>query len=193
MRYLIATIVTMALCLPTQAEILIFKTATVGQQLDVSNKVVEKKKESGYLVINADLSNTNNITVSEAQYLIYGINAGMKAQNTTMPSDVQIIMVDSGKGKKMILRCFDATTGTYIVVNGNASSKDIGSGIPRYVAGSLSGDSVWQQADFRTGYGSFKLALDLKATMTANAQSKTVVSVIGEYSTALSNKGYLGE
>ena len=41
----------------------------------------------------------------------------------------------------MILRCFDETTGTYMVVYGNASLKDIG-GISRYV-GNLSGNNVW--------------------------------------------------
>jgi hypothetical protein len=192
MRYLIAIIVTLAFCLPARAEILIFKTATNGQQLDVASKVVEKKKESGYLVINADLSNTNSITVNEAQYLHYETKTGIKMQYTTIPSDVEIIIVDYGKGKKMVLRCFDATTGTYIAINGNASLKDIG-GIQRYAAGSLKGNCVWRQVDFRTGSGSTRLALDIKATKAANTGGKTIENIIEEYSQALIAKGYSAE
>jgi hypothetical protein len=189
---MIAIIVTLALCLPAKAEILVFKTATDGQQLDIANKVVEKKKEGGYLVINADLSNTNNVTISEVQYLHYETKAGTKIQNTTVPSEVEIIMTDNGKSKKVILRCFDGTTGTYIVVNGNALLKDIG-GISRYIAGSLSGSCVWRQVDFRTGSGSTKLAIDIKATQTANIQQKTVANIIEGYSQTLTAKGYSAE
>jgi hypothetical protein len=193
MRYLIAIIVTLAFCLPAQAEILAFKTATSGQQLDVATKAIEKKKEGGYLVINANLSNTASITVSEAQYLHYETKAGRKIQNTTIPSDMEIILVDNGKSKKMILRCFDATTGTYIVVNGTAVLKDIG-GIQRYTAGSLNGSSVWQQVDFRTGSGTTKLAIDIKTTQLANTQNKTVSQVIQSYELTLEQtKGYTPE
>lgn len=192
MRYLITIIVALAFCLPAQAEMLIFKTATKGQQLDVANKVVEKKKEGGYLVINADLSNTSSVTVSEVQYLHYEIKAGIKVQYTTMPRDVEIILVDYGKSKKMVLRYFDETTGTYIVVNGNALLKDIG-GIQRYVAGGLSGNSVWRQVDFRTGSGSTRLGIDIKATQTANIQHKAVENIIEEYSQTLTVKGYSAE
>ena len=192
MRYMIAIIVTLAFCLPSQAEILVFKTATTGQQLDIANKVVEKKKEGGYLVINADLSNTNNVTISEVQYLHYETKVGARVQNTTVPSDVEIIFTDSGKSKKIILRCFDETTGTYILVNGTALLKDIG-GISRYVAGSLNGNCVWRQVDFRTGSGGTKLAIDIKATQTANLQHKTVENVIEEYSKTLTARGYSGE
>jgi hypothetical protein len=192
MRYLLAIIVTLALCLPAQAEILIFKTATNGQQLDVATKIVEKKKESGYLVINADLSNPSSVTVTETQFMHYETKTGRKVQYTTIPSAVELILVDSGKGKKMLLRFFDDTTGTYIVVYGNASLKDIG-GIQRYVTGSLSGSSVWRQEDFRTGSGSTRLSMDLKATQTANIQHKSIQNVIEEYSQALAVKGYSPE
>jgi hypothetical protein len=192
MKYTITIIVILAFCLPAHADILVFKTATTGQQLDVANKIVEKKKEGGYLVINANLSNTNSITVSEAQYLHFETKAGMKVQYTTIPSDVDIIMVDYGKGKKMILRCFDISTGTYIVINGNALLKDIG-GILRYAAANLSGSSVWQQLDFRTGSGTTKLLLDTMATKTANLENKTVESMIDGFSQSLTAKGYNAE
>jgi hypothetical protein len=193
MRCLITITLILAFCSPVQAEILAFKTSTSGQQLDVATKIIEKKKEGGYLVINANLSNTANITVSEAQYLHYETKAGRKIQNTTIPSDMEIILVDNGKSKKMILRCFDGTTGTYIVVNGSAVLKDIG-GIQRYTAGSLSGSSVWQQVDFRTGSGSTKLSIDIKTTQLANTQNKTVSQVIQSYETTLEQtKGYTPE
>jgi hypothetical protein len=101
-------------------------------------------------------------------------------------------MVDYGKSKKMVLRCFDDTTGTYMVVNGSASLKDIG-GIQRYIAGSLKGSSVWRQVDFRTGSGDTKLAIDIRTTKTANTQQKTVSNVIEEYSQMLAAKGYSAE
>jgi hypothetical protein len=192
MRYLITIIVALAFCLPAQADILVLKTATGGQQLDIATKAIEKKKEGGYFVINADLSNADNITVSEVQYLHYETKEGIKTQNTTIPSDVEIIMVNYGKGKKMILRCFDGLTGTYIAVSGSASLKDIG-GIQRYIAGSLKGSSVWRQVDFRTGSGATKLAIDIRATKAANTQQKTVSDVIEEYSQMLAAKGYSAE
>jgi hypothetical protein len=193
MRYLVAFIVILALCLPARAEILIFKTVTSGQQLDVASKVIEKKSEGGYIVVDVDLSNTASIDVNEVKYLHYETKAGRKLQHTSIPSDLQIIMVDSAKGKKMILRCFDGISGSYVVVNGNAILKDVG-GILRYTAGSLSGSSVWQQADFITGSGSTKLALDLKATQTANIQRKNVIEVIQAYEQTLEQtKGYIPE
>ena len=192
MRYLIAIMVTFTFCLPAQADILIFKTAISGQQFDVANNIVEKKKEGGYLVINADLSNQSNVTVSEVQHLHYETKTGRKIQYTTIPGDVELILVDSGKGKKMILRFFDETTGTYMVVYGNASLKDVG-GLQRYVAGSLSGNSVWRQQDYRTGSGNISFRLDSKATQLANTQSNTVIQIIEGYSQTLTVKGYSAE
>jgi hypothetical protein len=184
--------VTLAFCLPAQAEILVFKTTTTGQQLNLETNVVEKKKENGYLIINADLSNPNNITVGEAQFLHYETEAGKKVQNTAIPSNVQIFLVDNGKTKKMLLRCFDEVTGTYIVVNGTASLRNIGE-IQRYISGSLSGSSVWRQVDYFTGSGSITLALDLKATQLANTQSSSVTQIIENYSILEQTKGYTTE
>jgi hypothetical protein len=117
----------------------------------------------------------------------------MKVRNTTKPSDMEIILVDNGKGKKMTLRCFDETTGTYMVVYGNASVKDMG-GIQRYAASSLSGSSVWRQVDYRTGSGSIKLKLDIKATKLANTTpGKTIAQIIEGYSLTLVTKGYSAE
>lgn len=193
MRYLIAIIVTLALCLPVQAEILVFKTATIGQQFDVANKVVEQKKESGYLVINADLSNPNSVTISETQFLHYETKTGRKIQYTTLPSDAELILVDHGKGKKMILRFFDDTTGTYMVLYGNAFLKDIG-GLSRFIAIGLSGNDVWRQQDYMTGSGSIRMTLDLKATRLANIQSTTVTQLIENYEQILEQtKGYIPE
>ena len=76
MRYMIAIIVALAFCLPARAEILVFKTSTSGQQFDVANKIVEKKKESGYLVIDADLANPDSVVVNTVYYLHYETKAG---------------------------------------------------------------------------------------------------------------------
>jgi hypothetical protein len=193
MRYLVSIMVAFAFCVPVRAEILIFKTAIGGQQFDVANKVVEQKKECGYLVINADLSNPNSVTISETQYLHYETKAGRKIQYTTLPSDAELILVDYGKGKKMVLRFFDDTTGTYMVLYGNASLKDIG-GLSRYIARSLSGNNVWRQQDYMTGSGSTRMSLDFKATQLANIQSKTVTQLIESYEQILEQtKGYAPE
>jgi hypothetical protein len=193
MRYLISIMVAFAFCVPVRAEILIFKTSTGGQQFDVANKVVEQKKESGYLVINADLSNPNSVTVSETQFLHYETKTGRKIQYTTLPSGAELILVDYNKSKKMILRLFDDTTGTYMVLNGNASLKDIG-GLSRFIATGLSGNDVWQQQDYMTGSGSIRMTLDLKATKSANIQSKTVTQLIESYEQLLEQtKGYIPE
>ena len=163
MRYMIAIIVALAFCLPAHAELLVFKTSTSGQQFDVTNKVVENKKESGYLVINANLANPDSIVVNTVYFLHYETKANkQKIQYTTIPGDVELILVTDSKGKKkMILRSFDETTGTYMVVYGDAKLKDIGGGIQRYV-GNLGGSGVWIEPDFRTGSGSIKLSLDIQ-------------------------------
>jgi hypothetical protein len=193
MRYLVSIIVALSFCVPVRAEILIFKTSTGGQQFDVANNIVEKKKESGYLVINADLSNPNNVTVSETQYLHYETKTGRKIQYTTLPSEAELILVDYGKGKKMVLRFFDDTTGTYMVLYGNASLKDIG-GLSRYIAIGLSGNNVWRQQDYMTGSGGIRMILDFKATQLANIQSKTVTQLIENYEQILEQtKGYIPE
>jgi hypothetical protein len=193
MRYLISIIVAFAFCVPVRAEILIFKTSIGGQQFDVANNVVEVKKESGYLVINADLSDPNSVTVSETQFLHYETKTGRKIQYTTLPSDAELILANYGKGKKMILRFFDDTTGTYMVLSGNASLKDIG-GLSRFIAIGLSGNDVWQQQDYMTGSGSIRMMLDLKATKSANIQSKTVTQLIESYEQILEQtKGYIPE
>ena len=191
MRYIIAIIVALAFCLPARAEILVFKTSTKGQQLDVANKIAETKKESGYLVIDADLANPDSVVVNTVYCLHYETKAGHKIQYTTIPGNVEIIMVAYGKGKMMLLRSFDNTTGAYMVVCGKASSKDIG-GIWRYV-GNLSGNSVWIEPDFRTGSGSIKLSLDTKATKLANTTGQTITQIIEGYSTMLITKGYNAE
>ena len=133
MKYLVSMIVAFAFCVPVRAEILIFKASINGQQFDVANNVVEKKKEGGYLVINADLSNPNGVIVSETQYLHYENKSGRKIQYTTLPSDAELILVDYGKSKKMIMRFFDVTTGTYMVLYGNASLKNIAGPLARTV------------------------------------------------------------
>ncbi len=84
MMRLTAIIVALAFCLPAQAEILIFQTSTSGQQLQIADKVVEKKSEKGYLVINTDLANPDNVTVSEAQFLHYEKMGSDKIQYTTI-------------------------------------------------------------------------------------------------------------
>lgn len=193
MRYLVSIIVILAFCVPVRAEILIFSTSTGGQQFDVANKTVEQKKESGYLVIDADLSNPNSVTVSETQYLHYETKAGRKIQYTTLPSDAELILVDYGRGKKMILRFFDDTTGTYMVLYGNAYLKDIG-GLSRYTALALGGNNVWRLQDYMTGSGNVRMTLDLKATKLANTQSKTVTQLIESYEQILEQtKGYMPE
>jgi len=91
------------------------------------------------------------------------------------------------------MRCFDSETGTYIVLTGTASLKDIG-GIQRYVAAGMSGNSIWQQVDYFTGSCNMKLALDLKATKLANIQSQSVTQIITNYSQILEQtKGYTAE
>lgn len=193
MRYIVSIIVAFAFCVPVRAEILIFKASISGQQFDVANNIVEKKKESGYLVINADLSHTNSVTVSETQYLHYETKAGRKIQYTTLPSDAELILVDHGKGKNMIMRFFDDTTGTYMVLYGNASLKNIG-GLSRYVAIGFNGNDVWRQQDYMTGSGIVRMTLDLKATKLANIQSKTVTQLIESYGQILEQtKGYIPE
>jgi hypothetical protein len=194
MRYMIAIIVALAFCLPAHAEILVFKTSTSGQQFDVTNKIVETKKESGYLVIDADLLNPDSVVVNTVLHLHYETKAGSKSkiQYTTILSNVELIMVTTSKSKMMLLRSFDETTGAYMVVYGKVSLKDIG-GISRYV-GNLGGNNVWIQPDFRTGSGSIKLSLDIKATKLANtAPGQTITQVIEGYSEALRIKGYSGE
>jgi hypothetical protein len=192
MRSMIVIMVALAFCLPVQAEILIFKTATSGQQLDIGNKVVEKKKENGYFVIDAYLANPDSVVINTAYHLHYETKTGKKIQYATVPGNVELIMITYGKGKKMILRYFDETTGTYMVVCGNASMKDIG-GIRRYV-GNMSGNNVWIEPDYITGSGSIKLNLDIKATKLANiTPGKTITQIIEGYSQTLITKGYSAE
>ena len=194
MRHLIVIIVAFAFCLSAQAETLIFQTTTGGQQFKVADKIVEKKSERGYLVINADLANPDSVTVNEAQYLHYEKRGSDKIQYTTLlnSNNVELILVDIGKGKKMVLRWFDDPTGTYTVVYGTAALKDIG-GLQRYVSSSLSGNSVWREIDYRTGSGSIKLKLDAKATVAANTQGMTVEEIINSYEQELEAKGYIAE
>jgi hypothetical protein len=195
MKYLTVIMITLALSIPARADILIFKTKTSGQQLDVANKIVEKKSERGYLVLNADMSNSDSVTISEADYLHYEKKGASKTQFTQIldTDDVEIMLVNFGKSnKKMILRWFDQPTGSYTVVYGTATSKDLG-GFNRFVATSVLGSGVWRQVDFRTGSGPVRLTLDIKATRVANLQSKTVQDVIGEYEQLLETQGYSAE
>jgi hypothetical protein len=195
MKTLFILALLVAFCLPASAELLVFQTITTGQQFDVENKIVEKKNERGYLVINADLSNTSSVIVSEAYHLHYEKKAGVKIQYTTIlnAADVELILVDFGKNKKMVLRWFDDPTGTYTVVQGTAAIKDIG-GLLRYAPGSGSGCSVWREQDYRTGSGNVKFKLDLTATKLANAQARTVEQIIDEYEQILEQtKGYTSE
>jgi DNA-binding beta-propeller fold protein YncE len=109
------------------------------------------------------------------------------------PDGKMTVVVEKYKGKKMILRFFDDTAGTYMVLSGNASLKDIG-GLSRFIAIGLSGNDVWQQQDYMTGSGSIRMMLDLKATKSANIQSKTVTQLIESYEQILEQtKGYIPE
>jgi len=194
MKRLIVVMVALAFCLPARAEILIFCTSTSGQQLNVESKIVESKSERGYLVINADLADTDSVTVSEAYHLHYEKKDGGKIQYTTILSteDVELILVNYGSKKKMVLRWFDDYTGTYTAVYGTAAMKDIG-GLQRYAASSVSGYSVWKQQDFRTGSGKITLRLDIRATKLANTAGSTVENIVEGYSQMLETKGYSSE
>jgi hypothetical protein len=186
--------VAIAFCLPAQAEILIFQTTTSGQQFGVENRIVEKKSERGYFVIDADLSNPDSIIINEAYHLHYELKAKAKTQYTTIldRENIELILVDNGKSKTTVLRWFDDPTGTYTVVYGTATLKDIG-GLQRYAASSSSGNIVWREQDFRTGSGSIKLKLDINATKTANLQDKSAIQVIDEYEQMLIAKGYTAD
>jgi hypothetical protein len=194
MKTLFILALLVAFCLPASAELLVFQTITTGQQFDVENKIVEKKKERGYLVINADLSNTSSVIVSEAYHLHYEKKAGVKIQYTTIlnAADVELILVDFGKNKKMVLRWFDDPTGTYTVVQGTTAIKDIG-GLQRYAPGSLSGHAVWREVDFRTGSATVKFKFDLKTSQLANTQDKSATDIIDEYEQLLIQKGYMAD
>jgi hypothetical protein len=194
MKYTIVLTLAIAFCLPAYADVLVFQTSTSGQQLDVENKIVEKKSERGYLVINADLSNPNSVSVNEAYHLHYEKKAGNNIQYTTIldPGNMEIILVNYSRSKKMTLRWFDDPTGTYTAVFGTAALKDIG-GFSRYISSSLSGNIVWREQDFRTGSGTIRVRLDISATKLANSTSQTAVSIIEGYSLALASKGYNAE
>jgi hypothetical protein len=195
MKQLTVIMIMFALSVSARADILIFKTSTSGQQLDIANKVTGTEREQGYLIINADLSNPDGVTISEADYLHYQTKGAEKNQFTQLldVNNVDMILVNSGKSnKKMTLRWFDEPTGTYTVVYGVATSKDIG-GFNRFAASSSGGHSVWRQVDFRTGSGSVRLSLDIKATRIANTQGKSVQDVISEYEQMLQLKGYSAE
>jgi len=192
MKHIIVLILALAaFCLPTYAEVLVFLTTTAGQQLDVGNKIVERKSERGYLVIDADMSNPNSVTINEAYHLHYEKKAANKIQYTTILSvdNMEIILVDHLRSKKMVLRWFDDPTGSYTVVYGTATSKDIG-GLWRYIATSNSGSSVWREQDFRTGAGTIRVRLNIPATRAANLTGQTAESVIEAYSQSLEATGY---
>jgi hypothetical protein len=90
----------------------------------------------------------------------------------------------------MVIRWFDDPTGTYTVVCGTATLKDIG-GLLRYTAVSVSGNSVWRELDFRTGSGGIRLRLDIKATRLN--QGKSAADITAEYENMLTAKGYSPE
>jgi hypothetical protein len=189
MKYVVVLTLMVVLCLPVHAETLIFKTATSGQQLNVENKVGEKIRERGYLIIDADMSNSDSIVVSAAYFLHYTKQGTSKTQYTTIlnPDNMGIILADSGKSKVMLIRWFDDPTGTYTVVSGKAKLKDIG-GFLRYVVLSAKGNSVWREIDFRTGSGGLKLRLDIKATVLQ--QGNPAADIAAEYENMLKAKGY---
>jgi hypothetical protein len=183
----------LAFCLPAQAELLVFKTSTIGQQFEITRNLIERKNERGYLVIDADLSNPDSIIVNDVYHLHYENKAGIKSQYTTHVENMEILLIASGASKKMLLRYFDESIRIYQIVYGTASVKDIGSGTLRTLASSLTGHAVWREPDYITGSGSFKLRLDTKATRNANIAGKTITQVIDEYTQMLVLKGYSNE
>jgi hypothetical protein len=189
MKYAVILTLAIAFYLPVYAETLIFQTSTIGQQLNVENKTGEKINEGGYLIIDADLSNPASIVVNAAYYLHYTKKGLSKTQYTTIlnPENMEMVLADSGRSKIMFIRWFDDPTGTYTVVSGTATLKDIG-GLLRYTAGSASGNSVWREIDFRTGSGSLKLRLDIKATI--SRQGNPAANIAAEYENMLKAKGY---
>lgn len=189
MKYAVILTLAIAFYLPVYAETLIFQTSTIGQQLNVENKTGEKIRERGYLIIDADMSNSDSIVVNDAYFLHYTKQGTSKTQYTTIlnPTNMEIILADSGKNKMMLIRWFDDPTGTYTVVSGTAKLKDIG-GILRYIAASAAGSSVWREIDFRTGAGSLKLRLDIKATILR--QGNPAANIAAEYENMLKEKGY---
>ena len=191
MKRITLIVAVLAFCLPVRAEILIFKTSITGQQFEAEGNIVEQKKENGYFVINTDLSNTSGVTISEAYHLHYETRSGNKIQYTSIldTAGVEIILIDNGKAKKMVLRYFDESAGKYMVLYGTAASKDIG-GLQRYVPSSLSGHAVWREVDFKTGSGIVKFKLDLAATKLANTQARTAIDILDEYEQMLETKGY---
>jgi len=194
MKKLIILTLALAFCLPAYAELFVFQTTTTGQQLDVQGKIVERKQERGYFVINADLSNLDSVTVAEAYYLHYENKAGAKTQYTTIldSNNMELILVNRARNKTLVIRWFDDPTGTYTLALGTATLKDIG-GLQRYVATSFLGNSVWREQDFRTGAGTVRLRFNIPATRTANVEGKTAEDVIGEYELAMQAKGYNAE
>lgn len=192
MKKLIVLVIMSALCLPANAEVLVFQTTTSGQQLNIPNQVVTKKSDHGYLVLDVDMSNLASIIVNEAYHLTYVSKAGVKTQATIIldPQNVEMILAtNNGSSTKMILRWFDNPTGTYTVASGSAKSTDIG-GVKQTIATSASGSSVWRLLDYMTGYSSMTLRLDAKDTKSANSLSKTALDVLESLSLLLESKGY---
>ena len=190
MKNLIVLTLAIAFCLPVHAETLVFQTSTSGQQLNIETKVVEKISELGYLIIDADLSDPNNVVVNEAYHLHYKKigNSGIQYTTILSPDNMEIILVNYSRYKKMTIRWFDDPTGTYTVVIGTATLKDLGGGLWRYAAVSPTGSSVWREQDFRTGSGSIRLSLNTKAT--SLNQGKSAPDITAEYENMLTLKGY---
>ena len=192
MRNLVVLTVTLAFCLPVNAELLVFKTITTGQQLNTQTQVVEKKNEQGFLVLNVDMANPAGIIVNEAYHLTYATKSKVKIQATTIlnPQNVELILApNNGKNAKMILRWFDDPTGTYAVVSGTVKKTDIG-GLYRSIALSASGNIVWRLQDYMTGYGSISLKLDTADTKASNTKGMTAIDTVETLSQYLVSKGY---
>ena len=186
MRRLILTVIALAFCLPAQAETLIFKTYIRGEQFNIENDIVERKKELGYLVMDVDLSDTNNVIINEAYHLHCEKKGREKTQYTTVLNidEMELALLDYKRNtKKMVLRIFDDLTGTYQNVYGTAKIRKLGktTDLRRYIATSLKGHCVWREQGFRTGSGYFVLRLDTRATMLANDQSQNIQTIIEGY------------
>jgi len=190
MKFLAMSLIVLIFCLPTYAEILVYKTRASGTNTDFEDRTVQKEKISGYLVMEVDLADTD-ITVIDAHEVCYGKFDGRKEQWLEDMSNMEFKLVDIGNKKQVVMKIFDDIGGAYKIGCGKSKATEIGAGEKKSVAKNLKGHCIWYLENEDAGSGTYKCKLDTKTTTGANLSAESASNLVISYSTMLAIKGYL--
>jgi hypothetical protein len=137
--------VVLGLCLPSYAEILVYKATENGNNFTQAQDqwVVERGPWKGYMVIEIDYQSN---TITQAGAMEYGRDADGHKYFKRYSLDLELVQVDDGTRVRWIVMQ-KSLSGVFYMLTGLARDGNVGTGEAQEVASRLTGYGLVDQAN----------------------------------------------